>query len=240
MARLALVTGGTRGIGRGCALALKDAGHRVVATYAANEAAAAAFRDETGIAVFRWDVSDHAACAAGVARVEAEHGPVEILVNNAGISPDRFMHKMAPETWDAVIATNLGSCFYMCRCVVPGMRDRAFGRIVNIASLAATRPTYGEAAYAASKSGMIGFTKVLALENARCGITANCIAPGYIDTDMLAPAPEEWLRERIDHTPVGRLGSVEDIGRCAAFLAADEAGFITGSVVSATGGYDLA
>jgi acetoacetyl-CoA reductase len=239
MSRLAVVTGGTRGIGKGCCVALKTAGYQVVANYASNDDAAEAFHRETDIPIYKWDVADYQACVDKVEEITGEHGPPDILVNNAGISPDKFMHKMAPETWNAVIGTNLTSCYNMCRCVVPGMRDRRFGRIINIASISAESPTYGESAYGASKAGMIGFTKGLALENARLNITANAIAPGYIDTDMLAPAPKEWLNERIERTPVQRLGRAEDIGRCVVFLAAEDADFITGSVLSVTGGYHL-
>ena len=240
MSRLALVTGGTRGIGRGCAEALKAAGYRVVANYAGNDEAARKFHDETGIAIRKWNVADHDACAAGVAAVEAAEGPIDVLVNNAGISPDRFIHKMPRSSWDAVIDTNLGACYSMCHAVLPGMRARKFGRIVNMSSISAERPSYGEAAYGASKAGMIAFTNALALENARLNITANAIAPGYTDTDMLAPAPKDWLQQQIDRTPVQRLGTPAEIGRCVVFLAADESGFITGSLLTVSGGYHLA
>jgi acetoacetyl-CoA reductase len=240
MSRLALVTGGTRGIGRGCAEALNAAGYRVVANYAGNDEAARKFLDETGIAIRKWDVADYDACAAGVAAVVAADGPIEVLVNNAGISPDRFIHKMPREAWDAVIDTNLGACYNMCHAVLPSMRERKFGRIVNMASISAERPSYGEAAYGASKAGMIAFTNALALENGRLNITANAIAPGYTDTDMLAPAPKDWLQEQIDRTPVQRLGTPAEIGRCVVFLAADESGFITGSLLTVSGGYHLA
>lgn len=240
MSRLALVTGGTRGIGRAAALALKASGYRVVANYGGNDAAARSFADETGIPIQKWNVADHAASHDGVAAVTAAHGPIEILVNNAGISPDRFIHKMPRETWDAVIDTNLGSCYNMCHAVLPSMRERKFGRIVNIASIAAARPTFGEGAYAASKAGMIAFTNALALENGRANITANAIAPGYTDTDMLAPAPAEWRQQLIEKTPVQRMGQPEEIGRCVVFLAADESGFITGSLLTVSGGYHLA
>jgi len=240
MARLALITGGTRGIGKGCAIALRDAGYRVVSNYGRDEEAAATFRSETGLPAARWNVADFEACAAGVAEVEAEHGPIDILVNNAGISPDRFMHKMPHETWRLVVTTNLDSVFNMCRSVVPSMRERKFGRIVNIASMAALKPTFGESAYSASKAGMIAFTKTVALENGRNGITANCIAPGYIDTDMIASAPQDWFEDRIERTPVHRVGEPSEVGRCAVFLADEDSGFITRSVLSVTGGYELA
>jgi acetoacetyl-CoA reductase len=239
MSRTALVTGGTRGIGRGCSEALKAAGYKVAANYHANDDAANAFADETGIAVYRWDVSDEAACAEGIAKVESDLGPIEVLVNNAGISPDRFFHKTDSAWWKSVIDTNLNSLYYMCRPVIQGMRDAKFGRIVNVASLNAIAAAMGETAYDASKAGMIGFTKALALENGRLNVTVNAIAPGYIETDMLAPAPPEFIDDIIAHTPVQRLGTGADIGRAAVFLAADDAGFITGSVVDVNGGYHL-
>jgi acetoacetyl-CoA reductase len=212
----------------------------VVANYAGNDEAARKFHDETGIAICKWNVADDDACAAGVAAVEAAEGPIDVLVNNAGISPDRFVHKMPRASWDAVIDTNLGACYSMCHAVLPGMRARKFGRIVNMSSISAERPSYGEAAYGASKAGMIAFTNALALENARLNITANAIAPGYTDTDMLTPAPKDWLQQQIDRTPVQRLGTPAEIGRCVVFLAADESGFITGSLLTVSGGYHLA
>lgn len=239
MSRTALVTGGTRGIGRGCSEALKAAGYRVAANYHANDDAAKAFAGDTGIAVYRWDVSDEAACAAGIARVESDLGPIEVLVNNAGISPDRFFHKTDSAWWRRVIETNLNSLYYMCRPIIQGMRDRKFGRIINISSTNAYGAAMGETAYDSSKAGMIGFTKALALESGRLDITVNAIAPGYIETDMLAGAPAEFLDDIVAHTPVQRLGTGADIGRAAVFLAADDAGFITGSVVDVNGGYHL-
>ncbi len=239
MSRTALVTGGTRGIGRGCSEALKAAGYRVATNYHANDEAANAFAAETGIAVYRWDVSDEAACAEGIAKVEADLGPIEVLVNNAGISPDRFFHKTDSTWWKGVIDTNLNSLYYMCRPVIQGMRDAKFGRIVNISSTNAYAAAVGETAYDSSKAGMIGFTKALALESGRLDITVNAIAPGYIDTDMLGGAPDEFLDDIIAHTPVQRLGTGADIGRAVVFLTADDAGFITGSVVDVNGGYHL-
>ena len=239
MTRTALVTGGTRGIGRGCSEALQAAGFRVAANYHANDAAAEAFAAETGMAVYSWDVSDEAACAAGIARVENDIGPIEVLVNNAGISPDRFFHKTDSAWWRGVIETNLNSLYYMCRPIIQGMRDRKFGRIINISSTNAYGAAMGETAYDSSKAGMIGFTKALALESGRLDITVNAIAPGYIDTEMLSGAPSEFLDDIVAHTPVQRLGTGADIGRAVVFLAADEAGFITGSVVDVNGGYHL-
>jgi acetoacetyl-CoA reductase len=240
MARLALVTGGTRGIGRACALALQQAGCRVVANYGGNDAAARTLESETGIPTVKWDVGDHGATTAAVARVSETFGPIDILVNNAGVSPDRFIHKMPRETWDQVIDTNLGSCYNLCHAVLPGMRERKFGRIINIASIAAARPTFGEGAYAASKAGMIALTNALALENGRLNITANAIAPGYTETDMIGHAPRDWLQGIIEKTPVQRLGQADEIGRCVVFLAAEESGFITGSILTVSGGYHLA
>ena len=239
MARTALVTGGTRGIGRGCCEALKAAGYRVAANYHANEESAKAFSDETGIPVYRWDVGDEAACAAGIATVEGEHGPIEVLVNNAGISPDKFFHKTDSAWWRGVIETNLNSLYYMCRPIIQGMRDRGFGRIVNMSSTNAYGAAIGETAYDSAKAGMIGFTKALALESGRLNVTVNAIAPGYVETDMLAPASRAFLDDIVARTPVQRLGTPADIGRAVVFLAADEAGFITGSVIDVNGGYHL-
>ena len=239
MSRVALVTGGTRGIGRGCCEALKAAGYRVAATYHASEEPAKAFARETGIPIYRWDVGDEAACAAGIAQVERDLGPIEVLVNNAGISPDRFFHKTDSAWWRRVIETNLNSLYYMCRPIIQGMRDRKFGRIINMSSTNAYAAALGETAYDSAKAGMIGFTKALALESGRLDITVNAIAPGYIATEMLASAPKEFLDDIVARTPVQRLGTPADIGRAVVFLAADEAGFITGSVIDVNGGYHL-
>jgi len=237
--RVALVTGGTRGIGAAISVALKDAGYTVAATYAGNDERAQAFHGQTGIAVFKWDVSDFAACQAGVAAVEAELGPIEVLVNNAGITRDGTIHKMSHEMWQAVIDTNLGSCFNMARSVIEGMRARSFGRIVNIGSINGQAGQYGQVNYAAAKSGIHGFTKALAQEGAAKGITVNAIAPGYIDTDMVAAVPETVLEKIVARIPVGRLGKAEEIARGVVFLVADDAGFITGSTLSINGGQHM-
>jgi acetoacetyl-CoA reductase len=239
MARVALVTGGTRGIGAGISKALIAQGRTVAASYAGNDAAAAAFAAETGCKVYKFDVADFEACRAAVARIEAEVGPVEILVNNAGITRDGTLKRMTREMWDAVIDTNLGSCYNMCKLVWDGMNARKFGRIVNIGSINGQAGQYGQVNYAAAKSGIHGFTKALALEGARAGITVNAVAPGYIDTDMVRAVPADVLEKIIAKIPVGRLGTVEDIARCVAFLTADEASFITGSTLSANGGQHM-
>jgi len=237
MARTALVTGGSRGIGAAVSLALKEAGFKVAANYGGNDEAAAKFKDETGIPVFKWDVSDFDACKDGVARVEGELGPVEVLVNNAGITRDATLHKMSPEQWREVMTTNLDSVFYMTRSVIEGMRERGFGRIINISSVNGQKGQFGQANYAAAKAGILGLTKSIALEGAGKGITANCVAPGYVGTEMVRAVPEDVLKSKIlPHIPVGRLGEPEEIGRCVAFLAGEEAGFITGSTLSANGG----
>ena len=236
MARVALVTGGTRGIGAAISLALKKAGCTVAATYHGNDQAAASFHKETGINVYKWDVADLAACQAGCAKVEAELGPIDILVNNAGITRDTTLHKMSAEQWHTVIETNLSSLFNMTRAVIEGMRARSFGRIVNISSINGQKGQFGQSNYAAAKAGLIGFTKSLALENASKGITANAIAPGYIKTEMVAAVPEPVMAKIVAQIPVGRLGEADEIARCVAFLAADEAGFITGSTLTANGG----
>ena len=236
MPRIALVTGGTRGLGAATARALKDSGYRVAATYAGNEAKAAAFRESTGIAVYKWDVADLAACRQGVGAVESELGPVDVLVNNAGITQDMTLHKMTHDAWQAVLDVDLGGCFNMCRAVIGGMRERRFGRIVNISSINGQQGQFGQANYAAAKSGMLGFSKSLALETAAHGITVNAIAPGYIATDMVAAVAPDVLKGIVARIPVGRLGQPEEIARCVLFLAADEAGFITGSTLSANGG----
>ena len=237
MSRIAVVTGGTRGIGEAISIALKDAGCTVAAVYAGNDEAAKKFNDETGIAVFKWDVSDAEACAEGLAKVEGDLGPVEILVNNAGITRDGMFHRMDVEKWRAVIDTNLNSLFNMCRPVIEGMRERKFGRIVNISSINGQKGQMGQTNYSAAKAGELGFTKALAQENAFKGITVNAICPGYIGTEMVRAVPEDVLNTKIiPLIPVGRLGEPEEIARCVVFLAADDAGFITGSTLSANGG----
>jgi acetoacetyl-CoA reductase len=239
MERVALVTGGTRGIGAAISRALKDAGRTVVASYAGNEAAARTFAEETGIPVARFDACDFAACEAAVAAIAGEHGPIGILVNNAGITRDGTMSKMSRDMWDAVIDTNLGSCFNLCKLTFEGMRAAKFGRVVNIGSINGQAGQYGQVNYAAAKSGIHGFTKALALEGARFGITVNAIAPGYVDTEMVRAVPPDVLPKIIARIPVGRLGMVEDIARGVVFLTADEAGFITGSTVSINGGQHM-
>jgi len=241
MARVALVTGGTRGIGAAVSKALKAAGCKVAASYAGNDEAAKAFQAETGIPVYKWDVSDFAACQTGVAKVEAEVGAVDILVNNAGITRDATLHRMTPEQWRQVIETNLNSLFNMTRNVIEGMRARNFGRIVNISSINGQKGQIGQSNYSAAKAGEIGFTKAVAQENANKGITVNAIAPGYIATEMVRAVPEEILKTRIlPQIPVGRLGEPEEVARTVVFLASDEAGFITGSTLSMNGGQYMA
>jgi len=239
MGRVAIVTGGTRGIGRAISEGLKGAGHRVAAVYAGNEEAARQFTRETGIAAFKFDVADYKSCEAGVRRIEQELGPVEILVNNAGITRDAVLHKMTPEAWGQVIATNLTSCFNMCRLVIEGMRERGFGRIVNIGSINGQAGQYGQVNYAAAKSGIHGFTKALAQEGASRGITVNAIAPGYVDTDMVRAVPQNVLDKIVARIPVGRLGRAEEIARGVLFLVSDEAGFVTGSTMSINGGQHM-
>jgi acetoacetyl-CoA reductase len=237
MSRVALVTGGTRGIGAAISKALKQAGYKVAASYAGNDAAAEAFKAETGIPVFKWDVSSLDACVEGVKKVEAELGPIEILVNNAGITRDGAFHKMTGEQWSAVINTNLGSLFNVTRQVIEGMRGRKFGRIINISSVNGQKGQFGQVNYAAAKAGDIAFSKALALENARGGITVNVICPGYINTEMVQAVPKDVLEKNIlPLIPVNRLGEPEEIARGVVFLAADEAGFITGSTLSINGG----
>jgi acetoacetyl-CoA reductase len=241
MARVAVVTGGTRGIGAAISVALKDAGLTVAATYGGNDEAASAFKAETGIAVYKWDVADFEACKAGTARVEADLGPVDVLVNNAGITRDGMFHRMTPEQWRAVISTNLDSVFNMTRTVIEGMRERGFGRIISISSVNGQKGQAGQSNYSAAKAGLIGFTKALAQENAAKGITVNAVAPGYIATDMVKAVPEEVLKSKIlPQIPVGRLGLPEEIARCVVFLAGDGAGFITGSTLTANGGQYMA
>jgi len=237
MSKVAIVTGGTRGIGAAVSLALREAGYTVAANYAGNDEAAERFRSETGIAVFKWDVSDYAACEAGVKRVEAELGETAVLVNNAGITRDAMFHKMTPEQWNAVISTNLTGLFNMTRPVWEGMRARKFGRIVNISSINGQKGQMGQVNYSAAKAGDIGFTKALAQEGARAGITVNAICPGYIGTEMVRAIDEKVLAERIlPQIPVGRLGEPEEVARCVLFLASDEASFITGTTLSVNGG----
>ena len=239
MGRVAIVTGGTGGIGAAISVGLKEAGCTVAANYGGNAEVAAKFTEETGIKAYKWDVSDFDACAAGVKQVEEELGPVDVLVNNAGITRDGTMHRMDFEQWNAVIQTDLSSCFNMCRCVIEGMRSRSFGRIVNIGSINGQAGQYGQVNYAAAKSGIHGFTKALAQEGAAKGITVNAIAPGYIDTEMVRAVPEEVLKKIIAKIPVGRLGHAEEIARAVAFLCADDAGFITGSTMSVNGGQHM-
>src|SRR5579875_862493 len=239
MARVAIVTGGTRGIGRSISEALHKAGYKVAANYAGNDEAAKQFTAETGIRAFRFDVSNYGACVDGVEGIERELGPVEVLVNNAGITRDAVLHRMTPAQWNQVIATNLTSCFNMCRVVIEGMRERGFGRIVNIGSINGQAGQYGQVNYAAAKSGIHGFTKALAQEGASRGITVNAIAPGYIDTDMVRAVPPNVLEKIVARIPVGRLGKAEEIARGVLFLVADEAGFITGSTLSINGGQHM-
>ncbi|MBX9758601.1 MAG: acetoacetyl-CoA reductase [Beijerinckiaceae bacterium] len=237
MGRVAVVTGGTRGIGAAISKALKAAGYSVAANYAGNDEAANGFKAETGIPVYKWDVSSYDACAAGLAQVEKDLGPVDIIVNNAGITRDGFFHKMTPDQWNAVINTNLNSLFNMCRPVVEGMRNRNFGRIVCISSINGQKGQAGQTNYSAAKSGEIGFVKALAQENASKGVTVNAITPGYIGTEMVRAIDPAVLEKRIlPLIPVGRLGEPEEIARCVLFLVADDAGFITGSTLSANGG----
>ncbi len=239
MARIAVVTGGTRGIGKAIAAALKRAGYTVAAGYHGNDAAAKAFNAETGIRVYKFDVADFDQCAKAVKRIAEEMGPIDILVNNAGITRDSTLHKMSPAQWNEVIATNLTSCFNMCRCVIEGMRGRGFGRIVNIGSINGQAGQYGQVNYAAAKSGIHGFTKALAQEGAGKGITVNAIAPGYINTDMVRAVPAPALEKIVAKIPVGRLGEADEIARAVVFLVADEAGFITGSTLSVNGGQHM-
>jgi len=237
MSRVAIVTGGSRGIGAAISIALKEAGFSVAANYAGNDEAAAKFKDETGIPVYRWSVADYDACVEGIKQVEADLGPVDVLVNNAGITRDGMFHKMTKENWDAVINTNLSGLFNMTHPVWPGMRDRKFGRIINISSINGQKGQAGQVNYSASKAGDLGFTKALAQEGARAGITVNAICPGYIGTEMVRAIDEDVLKTRIlPQIPVGRLGEPEEIARCVVFLASDDSGFITGSTLSANGG----
>ena len=237
MGKVAVVTGGSRGIGAAISLALKAAGYTVAANYAGNDEAAAAFTRETGIPTYKWSVADYEACKAGIAQIEADHGPVDILVNNAGITRDAMFHKMTPGQWREVIDTNLTGVFNMTHQVWNGMRERKFGRVINISSVNGQKGQAGQANYSAAKAGDIGITRALAQEGARAGITVNAICPGYIGTDMVRAIDEKVLAERIiPQIPVGRLGEPEEIARCVVFLAAEDAGFITGATISANGG----
>jgi acetoacetyl-CoA reductase len=241
MARVALVTGGTRGIGAAISIALKEAGYSVAANYAGNDEAANAFKAQTGIPVYKWSVAEYEACAAGIKQVEGDLGPVEVLVNNAGITRDAMFHKMTPQQWREVIDTNLTGVFNMTHPVWSGMRDRKFGRIVTISSINGQKGQAGQANYSAAKAGDIGFTKALAQEGSRAGITVNVIAPGYIGTEMVKAIDEKVLNERIiPQIPVGRLGTPEEIARAVLFLVSDEAGFITGATIAANGGQYMA
>jgi acetoacetyl-CoA reductase len=239
MARVAIVTGGTRGIGEAISVALKDAGMTVAANYAGNDERARAFTARTGIRAFKWDVSNHEACVAGVREVEAALGPVDVLVNNAGITRDTTMKRMDHAKWQEVIDTNLGGCFNMAKACWDGMSSRNYGRVVNIGSINGQAGQYGQVNYAAAKSGIHGFTKALAQEGARSGITVNAIAPGYIDTDMVAAVPEEVLGKIVARIPVGRLGRADEIARGVAFLVDENAGFVTGSTLSINGGQHM-
>ncbi len=237
MGRVALVTGGSRGIGASISKALKEAGFTVAANYAGNDEAAKAFTDETGIKTYKWSVADYDACKAGIAQVEADLGPVEVLVNNAGITRDAMFHKMTPQQWKDVIDTNLSGVFNMTHPVWGGMRDRKFGRVITISSINGQKGQAGQANYSAAKAGDLGITKALAQEGARAGITVNAICPGYIATEMVKAIDEKVLNERIiPQIPVGRLGEPEEIAKIVVFLASDDAGFITGSTISANGG----
>ena len=239
MARVAIVTGGTRGIGAAISQVLKDRGHTVVANYAGNDEKARAFTQETGIPAYKWDVGDHEACLAGVQQVEADIGPVDIVVNNAGITRDGTLHRMTFDDWNEVMRINLGGCFNMAKATFGGMRDRGWGRIINIGSINGQAGQYGQVNYAAAKSGIHGFTKALAQEGAKFGVLVNAIAPGYIDTDMVAAVPEQVLEKIVAKIPVGRLGDAYEIARAVAFLASENAGFVTGSTLSINGGQHM-
>lgn len=239
MARVAVVTGGTRGIGEAICRRLQRQGHRVIANYAGNTEKAQAFTAATGIPAYRWDVGDHAATLENCARIEAEHGPIDIVVNNAGITRDGTLHRMSFEDWNEVLRINLGGCFNMAKATFPGMRERGWGRIVNIGSINGQAGQYGQVNYAAAKSGIHGFTKALAQEGAKFGVTVNAIAPGYIDTDMVAAVPAPVLEKIVAKIPVGRLGMAEEIARGVAFLTSENAGFMTGSTMSINGGQHM-
>jgi acetoacetyl-CoA reductase len=237
MSKVAIVTGGSRGIGAAISIALKQAGYTVAANYAGNDEAAAKFTAETGIKTYKWSVADYDACVAGIAQVETDLGPVAVLVNNAGITRDGMFHKMTPQMWNEVINTNLNGLFNMTNPVWGGMRERKYGRVINISSINGQKGQAGQVNYSAAKAGDIGFTRALAQEGARAGITVNAICPGYIGTDMVRAIDETVLKERIiPQIPVGRLGEPEEIARCVVFLASEDAGFVTGSTISANGG----
>ena len=238
--KTSLVTGGTRGIGRAISIALKNAGYKVVANYAANDAAAQKFQSETGIHIAKWDVGNFAACMDGVKQVESQHGAISILVNNAGITRDAPLHKMTEAQWDEVMNADLKSCFTMSRAVIEGMRARGFGRIINIGSINGQRGQFGQTNYSAAKAGLIGFTKALALESAAKNITVNAIAPGYVDTDMVAAVPAEILQKIIAEIPAKRLGKPEEIAEAVRYLASDAAGFINGATLAVNGGHYMA
>jgi acetoacetyl-CoA reductase len=240
MARVALVTGGTRGIGKAISARLKTDGFKVAANYAGNSEAADATAKELGISVYKWDVGKADACRDGVAKVEADLGPIDVLVNNAGITKDGFFHKMSAEQWEEVIRVDLNSLFYMTRPVWEGMRSRGFGRVINISSINGQKGQAGQVNYSAAKAGMIGFTKALAQEGAMKGVTVNVVAPGYIDTDMVAAVPEEVLKKIIGTIPLGRLGKAEEIASMVAYLASDQAGFITGATMTVNGAQYIA
>jgi acetoacetyl-CoA reductase len=240
MSRVAVVTGGTRGIGHAISIELKKKGFRVAANYGGNDDAAHRFQTETGIPIFKWDVGDYQACVAGLKQVEAQLGPVSVIVNNAGITRDAMLHRMTPDQWREVIRVDLDSMFNMVQPVINGMRDRGFGRIVNISSINGQKGQMGQSNYSAAKAGVIGFTKALAQENARKGVTVNCVAPGYIDTEMVAAVPEKVLEGIIAQIPVGRLGKAEEIAKCVSFLASDDAAFMTGATLTANGGQYIA
>ncbi|WP_108658898.1 acetoacetyl-CoA reductase [Acuticoccus kandeliae] len=240
MTRIALVTGGTRGIGAAISRSLKEAGYTVIANYAGNDEKANAFKDETGITVSKFDVGDAGACEAKLAELEGSVGPIDIVVNNAGITRDGMFHRMSWDQWSAVVQTNLSSLFCVTRPLINGMRDRNFGRVINISSINGQKGQMGQVNYSAAKAGVIGFTKALAQENARKGITVNCICPGYIDTDMVAAVPEKVLEGIIGAIPVGRLGQAEEIGKLCAYLASDDAAFITGATMTINGGQYMA
>ncbi|MDE0932120.1 MAG: acetoacetyl-CoA reductase [Novosphingopyxis baekryungensis] len=239
MARIAVVTGGSRGIGEAISCALKDAGMTVVAVYAGNDQAAKEFTDRTGIETRKWDVGDHQACIDGCAEITESVGPIDVLVNNAGITRDGTMQRMTFDDWNEVMRVNLGGCFNMAKASYPGMRERGWGRIVNIGSINGQAGQYGQVNYAAAKSGIHGFTKALAQEGARTGVTVNAIAPGYIDTDMVAAVPEEVLEKIVAKIPVGRLGQADEIARGVRFLCSEDAGFVTGSTMSINGGQHM-